>query len=551
MQITQTMLDVCEEALYLLRQDVSLPTLANAPTDTGMDWVKCRKALDYAAAEVLAAHDWRFAREAAADTDDLGDWPPNLRKVLVYCLARELSVQIAGRTEDLKNYHQLYGQLLFEAKLKDLEEDKSTDPVAKEVVATLRGYFSAESKDVPRSMVSLYERIDAVKTSAFEEVRAAHEWTNKAAMTSPDMLLPVARAAWIVLVEIKLGTACGIPQEAIASWQNVYLAKLVQARAVDLENSKSSDPVVKEVVAGIRPFFAIDQKNLPLKMLDVYERVDDVKESAYREILAAHDWQGKDDMEGGDDLPPIARAAWIALIQQKLCIACGLTSEATVAFEAIWRAKLKEARVADLEATPVPEGVAGEVLTLIRDSFDASETNLPRNLKTLADRIGRLLPLAMKEVLSAHPWAFATEEWRTGSGRVEAEGVGDYSEAVAVPDDCIRVIGVYGRDGTLLNWQRVAGEIRADGRVCRVTYVRNVGELDEFSPDAYRLVVLRLAADMTRAMSLRSSLQNLHENVYRDALAEAKTRDARQSNPGHAVVWGGNHYVDRMAGRRA
>ena len=172
-----------------------------------------------------------------------------------------------------------------------------------------------------------------------------------------------------------------------------------------------------------------------------------------------------------------------------------------------------------------------------------------QDLKTLADRIGRLLPLAMKEVLSAHPWAFAMEEWRTGSGRVGIEGVGDYSEAVTVPDDCIKVIGVYGRDGTLLNWQRVAGEIRADGKACRVTYVRNVDELDEFSPDAYRLVVLRLAADMTRAMSLRASLQNLHENVYRDALAEAKTRDTRQSNPGPEVVWGGNYYVDRMTGR--
>ena len=29
MQITQAMLDVCEEALYHLRQDVTLPTLAD------------------------------------------------------------------------------------------------------------------------------------------------------------------------------------------------------------------------------------------------------------------------------------------------------------------------------------------------------------------------------------------------------------------------------------------------------------------------------------------------------------------------------------------
>ena len=664
MQITQTMLDVCEEALYHLRQDVTLPTLAAAPTDTGMEWVKCRKAFDYAASEVLSAHDWRFARNSTTVQSKVDDWPQNVRKVLVYCLARELAVQIAGRTEDLKNLHQLYNRFLFDAKLKDLEEDKSTDQVCKEVVATLRGYFSEESKDIPRSMVSLYERIgavrqssfeevraahgwnngatiaaeanlpplakaafvalvchklavacglpsdaigqlaqiyelklvrarvadlealkssdavvkevvaavrpffstdqknlpwkmidlyervDAVKTASFEEVKAAHEWTNKAAITDGTKLPPIARQAWVTLIEAKLGVACGIPPEAVAKLEEVYLLKLNQARAVDLEASASSDPVVKEVLAGIRPYFAFDQKNLPLTMVSLYERIGAVKESAYKEILAVHNWRGKEEMTGGDDLPPQARAAWIALMQQKLCIACGLSPEAAASFESIWRAKVKEARVSDLETTEVPKGIAGEVLTLIRDCFDPTETNLPMDLKTLAARVERMKPIAMKEVLSAHPWGFAMEEDLTRSGRLEEEGLGEYVWWIPVPGDCMKIVGVYGRDGELLKWERVSGQIRAYGEICRVTYVRRVECLADFSPDAYRLVVLRLAADMSRAMSMRTSVQNLHENIYRDALAEAKTRDTRQSNPGPEVVWGGNYYVDRMTGRR-
>ena len=81
MTLNQTMLDVCEEALLLLRQDVSLPTLAEAPAATDMEWVKCRKAIEYAAAEVLAAHDWTFA---TTDTirDDLSKWPVNIRKLV-------------------------------------------------------------------------------------------------------------------------------------------------------------------------------------------------------------------------------------------------------------------------------------------------------------------------------------------------------------------------------------------------------------------------------------------------------------------------------------
>jgi len=546
MQITQAMLDVCEEALYHLRQDTTLPTLAQAATDTSMEWVKCRKAFGYAATEVLAAHDWKFARQSAAAKDAVDGWPENLKKVLVYCLARELAVQVAGRTEDLKNLHQLYNRFLFEAKLKDLEEDTSTDAVAKEVVSTIRGYFSEQSTDMPRSMLSIYSRIEAVRTSAYQEVLAAHEWQGKASMTKGEDLPPVARAAWILLIEEKLAVSCGIPAEAALKLGENYLLKLVQARAIDLESQNSTDAVVQEVLAGIRPYFSLDQKNLPLTMVSLYSRINAVKESAYKEILAAHDWQGKSTMTSGDSLPPQARAAWIALMQQKLCVACGLSAEAVASFETIWRTKLKEARVADLETTPVPAGLAGEVLTLIRDSFDVTETNLPMNLKTLADRIGRMKTLAMREVLSAHPWAFAMEELLTDSGKLDQQGLGDYVNYIPLPEDCVKVVGVFGRDGELLKWERVNGEIRADGRIRRLTYVRDVDDLAEFSPDAYRLVVLRLAADMSRAMSVRSSLQNLHENIYRDALAEAKARDARQSNPSAKSVWGDNHYADVM-----
>ena len=176
MQITQTMLDVCEEALYHLRQDVTLPTLAAAPTDTGMEWVKCRKAFDYAATEVLSAHDWRFARNAPSVQDRVDGWPQNVRKVLVYCLARELAVQIAGRTEDLKNLHQLYNRFIAEARVKDLAEDVSDDTFTREVMALVRPHYTIQSEDMPRSMVQFHERIAVARDLARTEVLTAHPW---------------------------------------------------------------------------------------------------------------------------------------------------------------------------------------------------------------------------------------------------------------------------------------------------------------------------------------------------------------------------------------
>ena len=176
MNITQAMLDVCEEALYHLRQDVTLPTLEAAPADTGMEWVKCRKAFDYAATEVLSAHDWRFARENDAVKDTVDEWPQNVRKVLVYCLARELAVQIAGRTEDLKNLHQLYNRFVAEARVKDLSEDVSHDRFTREVMALVRPHYTIQSEDLPRSMVDFHRRIAVARDLARTEVLTAHPW---------------------------------------------------------------------------------------------------------------------------------------------------------------------------------------------------------------------------------------------------------------------------------------------------------------------------------------------------------------------------------------
>ena len=323
MQITQTMLDVCEEALCLLRQDVTLPTLANAPTDTGMEWVKCRKAFDYAAAEVLAAHDWEFVRCTDGAATSVDAWPLNVRKVLVYCLARDLSVQIAGRTEDLKNYHQLYSLILAEARVKDLAEDVSDDRFTREVMALVRPHYTIQSEDMPRSMVQFHERV------------------------------------------------------AVA-----------------------------------------------------------------------------------------------------------------------------------------------------RD-------------------------LARTEVLTAHPWGFVTEEDRTGSGEAFDETDGEYRHIVPVPHDALTVLAVIGRQGEPCNWIRIADEIRATEPVAAIRYVRDEEDFGKWDPKVYRILVLKVASDVSKTVGGNAEEHSTLERMYRTALEEAKVRDTRQSNPGPAAVWGGNYYVDRMTGRRA
>jgi hypothetical protein len=90
-------------------------------------------------------------------------------------------------------------------------------------------------------------------------------------------------------------------------------------------------------------------------------------------------------------------------------IVCGLSAEVAGSFEQLWRAKLREARVTDLETTPVPEGLAGEVLAQIRGVFSVQE-DLPMDLASVVRRIETLVSPARREVLASHPWGCAQEE---------------------------------------------------------------------------------------------------------------------------------------------
>lgn len=314
------MLDVCEEALYLIRQDVTLPGLEEASSDTGMEWVKCRKALRFAASEVLSAHDWYFVRENPDAKDDVTLWPENIKKLLVYALARELSVQIAGRTEDLKNLHALYAGMLVEARIKDLTDEPVEDRLESEVVSAVVGAFSSEDKSLPRSIGFIAGKVRSMRQSA------------------------------------------------------------------------------------------------------------------------------------------------------------------------------------------------------------------------------------IREVVSAHPWSFALDEDFTPSSMLELPGLGKCRHSVRLAGSCLKVVSVYSPGGEKISWQMVSGEVRAESPVGRILFVRDISDIDELSPDAHRLVVLRLAADVTKSMGSAAAAE-LGEKLYLGALVEAKLKDTRESNPRGEDVWGGNYLVEAMQGR--
>ena len=513
--------------------------------------------------EILAAHKWSWipTGEGAlpateADMDGLA------RAAFITLVTQKLAIPCGLPADAIQAFEQKYQVQLQRARIADLENTvQSSDRVVAEVVSAIRAPFGQDDPKLPMAMQTFVDRIGAVRLSAFEEIKAAHKWSwikpDGTETTEADMD-GLARAAFITLITQKLAIPCGLPADILQSLEQKYILQLQRARIADLDKtSTASDQVAKEVLAAIRGPFGQDDAKLPMAMQTFFDRVDAVKLASYNEIEAIHNWQWKN--PSWDATTPLetkiaamdglTRAALVALVTQKLAIPCGLAQETIQVFEQQYQSKLRLARVTDLESTQIEDPLALEVLSLVRSNF-AGEKNLPRDMKTLTDKIDALKVMARKEVLSAHDWSFAECDFTCDSAMTEhPDEIFPYH--VTLPKDCLLVSACYGTDGKVGQWKLRGREIHSQSPVTRIVFIKDNANFAAWHPKAYRAFVLRLVADVAKCVASDPKDRTLQEQLYRDALEDAKTCDTRSSNtPDEA--WGDNDIADTMlhGGRR-
>ncbi len=183
MKTTEGNIAACQQALYLLRQDVGLPTVETADEDASLEWGKCRIAFDAAIAETWNAHDWldswgvdATSAEAQTLAEDCGGWPEDARSALAYGVAKELAIPLAGRMEDLKTWTSLWQDKLEKARVSTLEAERRavTDLIGRELLAQLMPRFT--SGNLPRSVKTILVRADALKEQVRTTVLTAQAW---------------------------------------------------------------------------------------------------------------------------------------------------------------------------------------------------------------------------------------------------------------------------------------------------------------------------------------------------------------------------------------
>lgn len=209
MTTSESNISVCQEALYLLRQDVDLPTVADADTDASLEWRKCKMAFDTAIAEVWNAHDWTCA-QASATADDATGWTAPMRTALVYCVARELAIPLAGRVEDLKNWDGLYRDKLAQARVAALEAERKTitEHLKRDLIALLVPQFDPRDNHLPRSLKTITDRADALAEGVRHIVLSVHPWNfAKAEDSMPSCPVPHGCDPYAFASEIPAGCA--------------------------------------------------------------------------------------------------------------------------------------------------------------------------------------------------------------------------------------------------------------------------------------------------------------------------------------------------------
>lgn len=209
MTINASNIAVCQEALYLLRQDVGLPTVANAAADDSLEWRKSQLAFGTAIAEVWAAHDWTVTAADATDADTTG-WTQAMRSALAYTIARELAIPLAGRVEDLKLWSSLQAQKLAQARVEELEKERKTvtDALKRDLLALLVPRFDPSDGHLPKSLKAITDRADALADGVRHIVLSVHPWNfAKAEDPTPSCHVPHGCDPYAFASEVPAGCA--------------------------------------------------------------------------------------------------------------------------------------------------------------------------------------------------------------------------------------------------------------------------------------------------------------------------------------------------------
>lgn len=138
---------------------------------------------------------------------------------------------------------------------------------------------------------------------------------------------------------------------------------------------------------------------------------------------------------------------------------------------------------------------------------------------------------AVKAVLEAKAWTFATERVDLGAG--QESGVAEYPQAYAIPGEVVRVLAVDDGSGTFeLGWVREGDQVLVERAVSSASAkaIVLVEDATKYPPSFVRALAYRLAADLAVPITENAKLALAMEQLYGFELKKAGALDGMQGS---------------------
>ena len=352
------------------------------------------------------------------------------------------------------------------------------------------------------------------------------------------------RAAFVALLARELALPVTGRQEDLKAMHELYQMKLLEAVKKDFEEAvgKETDKLTLAVYAVCKGYLK-DGEPLPWSWSGFKKRVGDAKGSAKVEIEAAHDWC----LPFTGDEKDWRYPAYERLVTAKMAASVGAGVEQQNSLFQAYRLALNDAARKDWN-----EGVRNEMDPFVRHVFGEVQVHMDAksagdvSYRRMRESFNTLKDGARIEVLAERDWNFARR-----SADVMAAEDGYQKWSATLPHDCLKVHDVEGRDGIPLakdGWWMEDGFLKCHGREpVRITYTADMKNVERWDPLVRRVYVALLMRKLAlSAPEARIKVQVLDAD-YRDALAKAAIKEARETQPGK-VSWGENDYANAIRG---
>lgn len=137
----------------------------------------------------------------------------------------------------------------------------------------------------------------------------------------------------------------------------------------------------------------------------------------------------------------------------------------------------------------------------------------------------KMYSILRDDLLRSHPWNFAIK--RLGLAKLSAAPSFGYTFQYQLPSDCLRVLKL----SEHRTEYRIEGrKLLTDSNDINLIYIKKEEDTTQYDANFSNVLALRIASEIAYNITNSASMVNITADLYKKALAEAKTFDAQEDS---------------------